>query len=156
MNTREPLFRVSEVEAAFAEQEKRKRDNRRRLQEDEKQRWAFLQSMQERVIHRPLLVEKFEKDRHTKSNPDIRLVPDHSKPVPLQQNVNKCVSQKWFTDSAWGKEVASLRERMDARPKLHEISYPPKEYPEKPCRPKMKAPIDDRIDEVMKQAWFKN
>jgi len=155
MNTREPLFRVSEVQAAFEMQAKRQIENKRRLREDEKERWAFLASMQERVIDRPLLVEKFEKDRHTKSNPDIRLIPNHAKPVAMNENIRKCVSQPWFTDSAWGKEVSSLRARMDARPKLHEIAYPPKVFPEKPCRPKMGCPLDDRLHEVISQGWYK-
>lgn len=156
MNTREPLFRVSEVQAAFEMQEKRQAENKKRLRDDEKERWAFLAAMQEKVIDRPLLVEKFERERNTKSNPDIRLIPNHSKPVPLQATVSKCVSQKWFKESAWGKEVEALHARMDARPKLHEIAYPPKKIEEKPPPPKMRTPLDDRLAGVMQQAWFKN
>jgi len=155
MKTREPLFRVSEVEAAFEMQRQRAKERKRQLTQDEKDRWAMLNSMQERVIDRPLLVEKYDKDRGTKSNPDIRLIPNHAQPMAMQQTINKCVSQKWFKESAWGKEVAGLRERMDARPKLHEISYPPKVIEERPPPPKMSTPLDDRLKEVMQQAWFK-
>lgn len=171
MDSREPLFKVSEVEAAFEAQRLRQKEYKKKLADDEKERWAFLATMQERVIDRPLLVEKFEKERLTKSNPDIRLVPNHSKPVPLQQNVDKGVKQQWFLDSDHGKSVTALHARMDARQKLHEIEYPPKgmvaktdargkttfvEPPEKPCRPKERTDLDDRLDKEMNKAWFKN
>jgi len=171
MDSREPLFKVSEVEAAFDMQRQRQKEYKKKLADDEKDRWAFLASMQERVIDRPLLVEKFEKERLTKSNPDIRLIPNHSKPVPLQQNVDKGVTQNWFLESDHGKSVTALRARMDARVKLHEIEYPPKhlvakkdasgkttyvEPPEKPCRPKVRTELDERLDKEINKASFKN
>jgi len=154
MDTREPLFRVSEVQAAFEMQNKRQLENKRKLRKMEQDRWNMLQSMQQRVVHRPLLVEHFERPVHAKSEPELRLIPNHTKPMNKDISIKKCVSQPWFLESAWGKEVATFKERMDNRPKLHEIAYPPKEIKEKPPPAKFVTPLDKRLEEVMKQPWF--
>lgn len=155
MDAREPLFRVSEVQAAFQMQEDRKAENMSKLRQDEKERWAFLKSMQERVVDRPLLVESYERPIHSKSETELRLIPNHTKPPQSQINIQKCVSLKSFQDSAWGKEVATLRQRMNDRPKLHEIAYPPKVIPEKPAPQKQYTPLDQRLHDVMSQPWYK-
>lgn len=155
LDTREPLFRISEVEAAVEMQRQRRIKHKKELREDEEQRWAHLNSMQERVVHRPLLVEAFERPVHSKSATEVRLIPNHTKPLAIEDNIKKCVSATWFKESAWGKEVSGLKERMDARQRLHEIPYPPKVFPEKPPPPKMRTPLDKRLEDVINQRWFK-
>merc|ERR1712046_180738 len=57
MDKREPLFRVSEVNAAFAMQKQRQEERRQQLAEDEHERWEHLRSVEEKVLNRPLLLE---------------------------------------------------------------------------------------------------
>merc|ERR1712072_744940 len=114
----------------------------------------MLQSMQERVVNRPLLAESYERPIHTRSEQELRLVPNHTKPLPKDTIIKKSVSHPWFLESAWGKEVTAMRQRMDQRQKLHEISYPPKEIKEKPPPKKIKTELDMRIEKVIQQKWY--
>jgi len=57
MDTREPLFKLEDVKSAFDMQEQRMKENKRRMQKEEDTRWEHLRELQERVIHRPLLME---------------------------------------------------------------------------------------------------
>lgn len=155
MDAREPLFRVSEVQAAFEMQQQRQKDHQRKLRKDEQECWAMLNSMQERVVDRPLLVESYERPIHSKSETELRSIPNHTKTPQSEEIVKKCVSQPWFLESAWGKEVSALKERMNNRQKLHEISYPPKVIPEKPPPQKILTDLDKRLHQCINQGWYK-
>jgi len=95
MDAREPLFRVSEVEAAFEMQQQRQRDHQRKLRKDEQERWAMLNSMQERVVDRPLLVEAYERPTHTKSETELRLIPNHTKTAQSLKKVAGNTQNTW-------------------------------------------------------------
>lgn len=153
-DAREPLFKVSEVEAVFEMQRQRQLANQKRLRDDEAKNWAELQNMQHEVIDRPLLVENYERTVHTKKEIEPRLIPNHTKRPQMEQNILKAVSCPDFKDSAWGKELDSLRSRLDVRPKLHEIAYPPKVFKEKPCRPRTETDLDKRVRTCISQPWF--
>merc|ERR1719478_1300027 len=45
---------------------------------------------------------------------------------PLEKLVADAVAQPWFKNSDWAKTTQDMREKMNNREKLHEISYPPK------------------------------
>lgn len=156
MKTREPLFKVSEVKAAFEMQRQRQLERRRQLTEEERQRWQHLQELQMKVVERPLVLEDYARPEHSRSVPNVRLIPNHTKETPLQAKIGKSISQTWFTDSAWGKEVSSIRERQDNRPRLHEIPYPPKRFPEKKPFTRIKYPLEEQMEQVINQPWYQN
>lgn len=154
LDAREPLFKVAEVEAVFEMQRQRQKDRKRQLQKEEREQWEHLADLSNRVLERPMLVEKFERPVHSKSETPSRLVPNHTKPPVMQQIITKSVSQPWFLDSAWGKEVAALKGRMDQRVPLSQIAYPPYKKPEKPPPTKIISPLDQRLLDVRAQPWF--
>jgi len=154
MDNREPLFKVSEVKAAFEMQKRRQAENRRRLREEEQSRGKHLEGLQEKVVHRPLLVESYDRPEHHRSAPDLRLIPNHTKETPLEAKVGKCVEQQWFLDSAWGKEVQAIRSRQDSRARLHEIPYPPKVFKAKTLGERELYPLEITMAKTVSQSWF--
>lgn len=154
MDAREPLFRVSEVEAAFEMQRQRQAQHKKDLRDDEARMWEHIQGLQAKVVERPMLIEDYHRPVHQRSVPNMRLIPNHTKETPLEASIVKAVSQKWFKESAWGSEVATLREKMDNRPKLHEIKYPPKVFAKKPLGPRALMPIEVQMHAAVSQSWF--
>merc|ERR1712150_208495 len=116
--------------------------------------WKHIQDLEAKVIDRPLLIEDYHRPEHQRSVPNLRLIPNHSKETPLQAKIAKAVSQKWFTDSAWGSEVSKLRERMDVRPRLHEIKYPPKVFAAKPVPPRVLMPVEIKMHAAVSKSWY--
>merc|ERR1719272_1553635 len=57
MEKREPLFRLSEVNAAFAMQKERMVERKRQMVADEHERWEHLRSVEHAASNRPLLIE---------------------------------------------------------------------------------------------------
>jgi len=156
MRTREPLFRVSEVEAAFEEMEKRKKEHMRKLSQEEKERWEMLNSMQHRVVDRPLLVENYERPVHVKTETEQRLIPSHMKDLPMERIIKKCVSEPWFKNCQHAQDVAQMNKKREPGRRLHEISYPPKVYKDPPPPRRMVTELDQRLETCVNQRWFKN
>merc|ERR1712061_306568 len=42
------------------------------------------------------------------------------------ERIRIALSQRWFEESDWGKELRQMKERADNRQKLHELQYPKK------------------------------
>lgn len=156
MDTREPLFKVSEVESAFEAMRQRQEERKQQLQRDEEERWEHIKEIQRKVIDRPMLHESYERPVHVKPHAvEERLIPEHAKDTIKDMKIKKAVSRQWFTESAWGKEVWGLKEKMDARQKLSEIQYPPKKHAEPPMPRRIIQPMDTRMNEVIQSPWFK-
>mmetsp|Transcript_75273 Transcript_75273/g.164223 ORF Transcript_75273/g.164223 Transcript_75273/m.164223 type:complete len:536 (+) Transcript_75273:184-1791(+) len=154
LNSREPIFRVSEVQAVFAAQEKQKTEHRKFLREQEEAQWEHIRSLQAKVISRPLLVENYQGPEHVRSLPELRLIPNHTKETPLQAKVHSAIERKDFLESAWGKEVEAIRERQNNRQKLHEIPYPPKVHPKKVLGPRELMPVEVKMEAVINTPWY--
>jgi len=146
MEKREPLFRLSEVSAAFAMQKDRAVQKKKEMTQDESERWALMRSLEESAQSRPLLIE----DAHyhpPKKNPPAKVVlrpgdpasglsadgrqvgqrifggrPEYEKDIKIRT----AIETKWFQNSDWGKTVQAIKERADNRQQLHEIAYPNK------------------------------
>lgn len=156
MAAREPLFKVSEVNAAFEEIKRKQAERRRQLQKEEREQWAHLRTLQESVFARPLMLEDGgHKTKHERKPTEERLVPSFERPSWLDKKIKSAMTNKEFIDSQWGGEVNSIRERANNRPKLWEISYPPKKIPEKPPPPRQRVPLDEALEKVVAQPWFK-
>jgi hypothetical protein len=132
MANREPLFRLSDVSAAFAMQRKRAEERRQQMVEDEHQRWEHLRSVELGASKRPLLIE----DPTYKAPPKVRDNPpadegykvyrgdreEYEKDIKIRAAINSPA----FLRTDWAKQVAAIKEKTDNRMKLNEISYPPK------------------------------
>lgn len=145
MEKREPLFRLSDVSAAFNMQRDRGLERKRQLVQEEHERWESLKEIENAAASRPLLIE------------DSRFKPPKKVPVASQSTpalggeaaataeggkpkngffgreeyekdirIANAIQQKWFTQTEWAKEVAAIRERANNRKKLHEEEYPNK------------------------------
>jgi len=142
MEKREPLFKLSEVNAAFAMQRERMQERKREMKQDEHERWEHMKSLEKSAASRPLLIEdahyKPPKKTPTASQSTSALARagecsisksasfgdriEYEKDTKIQQAIMK----PSFKNSEWGKEVAAIKERADNRQKLHEITYPNK------------------------------
>merc|ERR1719359_1673884 len=58
MQKREPLFRLSEVNAAFAMQRRRIEESKQRMAQEEHERWEHLRAVEQNASKRPLLIEE--------------------------------------------------------------------------------------------------
>jgi len=154
LDTRKPIFDLSEVEAAFKECKRRQVAHRKELREDEERQWEHIRHLQQKVIDRPLLVENYHRPEHMRSLPELRLVPNHSKETVMETQILNGVEHKDFLESAWGKEVESIRERQNSRTPLSKIAYPPKVFPPKVSGPRALMPIEVQMHAVTHQAWF--
>lgn len=153
MRTREPLFKVSEVNKCVDDLKQRQKERKKELQDDERQRWEALKSLQFSVLNRPLLVEAYERPPKPLVH---RAKAIYTPPEdPLDKKIRNAMSSKSFSESGWCADVAAIKDRQNARPKLHEIPYPPKV-----CQPR--SPPEDRPTEIdlrmgsaVQQGWFK-
>lgn len=143
MEKREPLFRLSEVNAAFAMQRERMLERKRAMTQDEHERWEHLRSMEQNAASRPLLIED-SSYRAPKKTPASTSVPGEASAIDKSMDLNphavfggreeyekdkmirEAVSQRWFTESDWGKQVQGIKDKVNARQKLHEVKYPNK------------------------------
>eukprot|EP00928_Gymnodinium_smaydae_P030532 TRINITY_DN22681_c1_g4_i1.p1 TRINITY_DN22681_c1_g4~~TRINITY_DN22681_c1_g4_i1.p1 ORF type:complete len:371 (+),score=111.51 TRINITY_DN22681_c1_g4_i1:71-1114(+) len=137
MAEREPIFRTEDVSAAFEELQQRQLARKQQLQEEEDQNWEHLRGIKQGVLERPLLVEaarphdwalRRAEDARRRAAPLVR-------EGPLDDKIRRAVSDPSFKESEWARTVQEIRDRMDARPKLHEISYPKKEIQPEVCEP---------------------
>jgi len=146
MEKREPLFRLSEVNAAFAMQKDRMQERKRQMNADEHERWEHLRSMEEKAAGRPLLIEdsSYRAPKKTPAASASMGALDSASPIDKSVTINphavfggreeyekdvrirEAVSQKWFTQSDWGKQVQGIKDKVNSRQKLHEIKYPNK------------------------------
>merc|ERR1711865_419198 len=140
MEHREPLFQVSEVKAAFADQEKRMRERKKELAQEEHENWQHLRSVELNAAKRPLLIEETglrrPKNKDKSAAPTEKSEPDNCgansadpvfggrDPYECDLRIRDAVSQKWFTKSDWAQQVAQIKDRANNRKKLHEIEYP--------------------------------
>jgi len=138
MDRREPLFRVSDVTAAFEMQKRRQAERRQQLTDEENARWEQLRTMEENAANRPLLIENPTYRRplavnQSKSTSELP-APGHSWPpsaldrsdLDVDKRILRSVSTKSFRESSWGQTVKHIQEKTDNRQKLHEATYPPK------------------------------
>lgn len=141
MQKREPLYRLSEVNAAFAMQRRRMIEKKQEMTQDEHERWEHLRSVEERAASRPLLIEDVgykkpkgiavpaaspDVDEHTSKHGSKATEMFGREPYESDVRIKDAVSQKWFQKSEWADKVSQIRYRADNRQKLHEIPYPNK------------------------------
>lgn len=139
MDKREPLFRVSEVNAAFAEQRRRMEEKKQQMSQDEHERWEHLRSVEETAASRPLLIEengrrapkKVEKiadsSQVNESTTRPKSAPFGREPYEKDIRIYEAVSRRDFLESDWGVTVAQIKDKVNNRKKLHEIEYPQRE-----------------------------
>lgn len=157
MKTREPLFKVSEVNAGYEEMRQRQEARKRQLAKEEKEQWAHLREIQEKVFERPLLLEDGgQKDPKARERKPIeeRLVPNHSRPTTMDLRIQNAFKSKGYLESQWAGEVKAIREKTANRVPLSDIPYPPKKYPPPPPRPKDTNDTDKRMAKVVSSPWF--
>lgn len=144
MEKREPLFRLSEVNSAFAMQRQRMEERKREMMRDEHERWEHLKSMEGKAASRPLLIEGIVHRAPKKTPAASQSAPNLPDAVgaadtgtPSRQaifggreeyekdiKIREAVSTKWFQQTEWAQTVREIRERANNRLKLHEIEYP--------------------------------
>jgi len=144
MDKREPLFRLADVNSAFAMQRERMLERKREMQRDESERWEHLRVVEESASSRPLLIEdphyrapkKAKSPTKSASSPDVSGIDasittnpaifggreEYEKDIKIRDAINT----PWFQNSDWAKTVREIKDRADNRQKLHEISYPNK------------------------------
>jgi hypothetical protein len=130
MDTREPLFRTSDVKAAFSMMEDRKKERRREMTEEEHRRWEHLREVEKGASKRPLLIE----DPTYRAPPKEVNLPEGVSPKDLagrekyaiDKRIQGAVSSPDFLNTDWAKTVAEIKHRADNRVKLHELTYPAK------------------------------
>jgi len=126
MNDREPLFRLSDVQAGFEMLRLQQEERRRELQQEEHERWAHLRNVEESAFQRPLLIEDFNyRPPRAESSPTLRLQPDPES-EDFDERIKAAIGGRWFQESDWGKKLKEMKEKVDTRQKLHEIEYPQK------------------------------
>jgi len=138
MDRREPLFRLSDVSAAFAMQEERQKEHRQELLEEEHQRWEHLRALEEAAFSRPLLVED---SRYRRPKTPLKPIGDKEETTQLcirqgamlgredyeiDARIQAAVSRTSFQRSDWAGKVRGIKEKMNRRTKLHEETYPMK------------------------------
>lgn len=140
MQKREPLYRLSEVNAAFAMQRRRMQEKKHEMQQEEHERWAHLRSVEENAARRPLLIEesglRAPKRKAPAAEPASKTqdVDEHTSKAGATEyfgrdeyekdiKIRNAISAKWFQSSDWAHRVAEIRHRADTRLKLHEESY---------------------------------
>jgi len=144
MQKREPLYRLSEVNAAFAMQRQRMIQKKAEMAQDEHERWEHLRTMEERASERPLLIEESGLRAPKKVAPPSR--PDTA-PAGKQEfddSAEKSGATEFFgkeeyecdtrirsawanevaSGSSWAMEVARIKDKVNNRLKLHEETYP--------------------------------
>lgn len=144
MEKREPLFRLSEVNAAFNMQRERMAERKRQLTQDEHDRWEHLRSLEESAASRPLLIEDgafHSKQKKTTTSASAPAIGGEANAIDKSMTttvfggreeyekdvkIREAVSQKWFTQSDWAKQVQGIKDKVNSRPKLHEEKYPNK------------------------------
>lgn len=146
MEKREPLFRLSEVNAAFAMQHQRMQERKRQMIQDEHERWEHLRSVEHNASSRPLLIQdptyKPPRKPTSASSPQKSTSGEEAAQKAMSMStpaifggreeyekdikIREAVSTKWFQNTPWAKEVREIKERADNRKKLHEIQYPNK------------------------------
>jgi len=151
MEKREPLFRLSEVNAAFAMQREKAAQKKREMAQDESERWAHMRSLEEKASTRPLLIEDYHykaekaKPVRSKSATDVKAgtegapapratgmtneelnIFEGGDDDPKMRKIQEAIGQKWFQNSDWAQTVRDIKERADNRQKLHEVKYPNK------------------------------
>ncbi|CAK9080056.1 unnamed protein product [Durusdinium trenchii] len=139
MKDREPLFRLSEVQAGFEMLRQQQDERRRELQHEEHQRWEHLRAVEVNAFQRPLLIEDFNyrpprarsecwDGRVSARDGTSRMEP--SEPAldseDFDERLRAAVAGRWFKESDWGKKLKEMKEKVDNRQKLHEIRYPQK------------------------------
>lgn len=131
MACREPLFRLSEVNAAFAMQRERARQRRQEMADDEHKRWEHMRELEGSAAKRPLLIE----------DPTYKAPPKNKDPpvdefgnkltwgresYDIDKRISRAISAPSFLKSDWHETVSQIKERADNRVKLHEEKYPGK------------------------------
>jgi hypothetical protein len=147
MEKREPLFRLSDVSAAFQMQRERAAERKREMRQDEHERWEHLKEVERGAAGRPLLIE----DAHYRPP---RKSPNKSASAPALEGggaaatndpgspkggvffgreeyekdikIRNAINSAGFTKTEWAKQVADIKYRADNRVPLHEIKYPNK------------------------------
>eukprot|EP00931_Biecheleriopsis_adriatica_P009838 TRINITY_DN110927_c0_g1_i1.p1 TRINITY_DN110927_c0_g1~~TRINITY_DN110927_c0_g1_i1.p1 ORF type:complete len:289 (+),score=65.86 TRINITY_DN110927_c0_g1_i1:54-920(+) len=139
MDRREPLFKLSEVQAGFEMLKLQQEEKKRELQREEQERWEHIRAVEEHAFTRPLLLEdaNYRPPRESPSAPDPSAAGagtgSLTRPASAgalgradnekDERILNALSQRWFAESDWGKKIKEIKERTDKRPGLHEISY---------------------------------
>lgn len=148
MATRDPLFKLTEVAAGFALMKQRQKDRQTQLKKDEADMWEFLNGMKIKVLDNPLLVEQARAGDWLEKRAQDAMVRAWplERTTPLDQKITRAMSDSSFTKSDWTRTVNGLREKMDNREKLHEITYPKKwEDPPPAAKSALRAKIEADI-----------
>lgn len=151
MATREPLFRVEAVQSATQELRHQQELRRKQLREEEREQWRHLKGLKESVLQRPLLLEQ-EKNRDWVEQRSAealqRGIITETAQGPLDLKIQRALVS--FQSSDWGKQVESLKEKLESRPKLHEIHLTPRkreaeEYRKSPILLKIEAELMEKV-----------
>jgi len=146
MEKREPLFRLSEVNAAFAMQKDRAVQKKKDMTQDESERWALMRTLEESAQSRPLLIEDPHFRAEKKNKPAKEVLRDGDPASGLSASghqvgqrifggrpeyekdikIRDAIGTTWFQNTDWAKTVREIKERADNRQQLHEIKYPNK------------------------------
>ncbi|OLP96494.1 hypothetical protein AK812_SmicGene21263 [Symbiodinium microadriaticum] len=122
MNEREPLFRLSDVQAGFEMLRLQQEERRRELQHEEHERWAHLRNVEESAFQRPLLIEDFNyRPPRSACHPALKAAEKD-----FDERIKAAIGGRWFQESDWGRKLKEMKEKVDTRQKLHEIEYPQK------------------------------
>lgn len=144
MEKREPLFKLSEVNAAFAMQRERMIQRKREMAQDEHERWEHLRSVEQNAASRPLLIED-PMYKPPKKKPEgsasAPAVGSEANPIDKSMTTNpavfggreeyekdikirNAVSQPWFQNSDWNKTVQAIKDKVNNRVPLNGETYP--------------------------------
>lgn len=151
MKTREPLFRVSEVQAAAEEQNQRQAEYKQAMKDDEERRWEMIRGLKEKVMERPMLVDDYRKPVH--ATPD-QVKREMGEETELDRKIQRGMAAKSFSESSWAQTVGDIKQRADNRVPLHKIPYPPKKFPEYKPRPNIKSSMDEALERLIKEPQF--
>lgn len=138
MDHREPLFRLSDVQAGIEMLKAQQEEKKQELQQEEAERWETIRGVKETAFQRPLLIEDYNYRPPAKqlseaaSAPNLR--PQSAGSLgrsgfggcfdnEFDERIANEISKRWFAESDWGKKVKQMKEKADSRQKLHEISY---------------------------------
>jgi len=131
MDTREPIFNLDEVNAAFDKMRDRQAQRRRQLTKEEHVRWEHLRSMEVNAAKRPLLIEN-PTYKHPIARPESAPClggrPRHAfgrEEYECDKRIREAVSSKWFSKTDWAKgRLREIKEKTDSRVPLNECTYP--------------------------------
>eukprot|EP00930_Biecheleria_cincta_P004067 TRINITY_DN104969_c0_g1_i1.p1 TRINITY_DN104969_c0_g1~~TRINITY_DN104969_c0_g1_i1.p1 ORF type:complete len:273 (-),score=36.28 TRINITY_DN104969_c0_g1_i1:244-1062(-) len=141
MDQREPLFRLSDVQAGIEMLQVQREEKKRELQLEEAERWETIRSVKENAFGRPLLIEDYNYRPPPKERSEAASAPGQRPQSAgslgrsgfgacadneFDERIANEISKRWFAESDWGKKVKEMKERADSRQKLHEMSYPQK------------------------------